>query len=55
MPDDTISIKECRDLREIINSVTAGTMLTRMEYIQIMMVLGSAVERLEREGRVSKE
>lgn len=55
MPDETISISECRNLRAIINSMTAGCFLTKKEYLQIMLILASVGERLEAEGRVSEE
>lgn len=53
MADETISIKECRNLRGIITTVTAGCYLTKNEYLDIMLVLASVAERLEREGRVA--
>jgi hypothetical protein len=55
MADQTISISECRNLRAIINSMTAACFLTEKEYLQIMLILASVGERLEAEGRVSKE
>lgn len=53
--NETIGVKECRDLRATTNTFTAACFLTKAEYIQIMVIYGQVAERLEREGRVTKE
>ena len=52
---ETIGVKECRELRETTNAFTAACFLTKSEYLQIMVIFGQVAERLEREGRVTKE
>lgn len=55
MNEEIIGIKECRELRQYINEFTSGCILTKNEYLAIMMVLGRAADRLEKEGRVIPE
>jgi hypothetical protein len=55
LDEEIIGIKECRDLRLYINEFTRGCILTKNEYLEIMIVLGRAADRLEKEGRVIPE
>lgn len=50
-----IGIKECRDLRMYINEFTKGGVLTKREYLDIMIVLARAADRLEKTGQVIPE
>ena len=50
-----ITIKQCRDLREIITAFTSGCMMTEDEYNDIMLILGRAADRLEKDGRIHNE
>lgn len=52
MNEEIIGIKECRELRQYIHEFTTGCILTKSEYLAIMIVLGRAADRLEKEGRV---
>jgi hypothetical protein len=47
----TISISECRNLREVINMVTMGCILNKKEYIRIMTILYQACDRIEKESK----
>ena len=55
MCEDIIGIKECRELRLYINEFTRGCILTKNEYLAIMLVLGNAADRLEKSGQVIPE
>lgn len=50
-----ITMKQCRDLRLYIKEFTNGCMLTEDEYNAIILILGKAADRLEKEGRVRNE
>lgn len=45
MEENTITIVECRKLREYIRDVTSGCILTRDEYNQIRDIIMGAMER----------
>lgn len=49
MYEDMISIKECRDLRMYIQEFTNGCILTKREYLDIMVVLYRVINRLDKE------
>lgn len=53
MEEDLIGIKECRELRLYMQEFTKACILTKSEYSRIMIVLGEAAERLEREGLIN--
>ena len=53
MIEKTISIKQCRELREAIKVYTSACFLTEQEFLQIMFVLVKAGERMERESAES--
>lgn len=53
MNEKTISIKQCRELREAIKVYTSACFLTEQEYLQIMVVLMKAGERMENESAES--
>lgn len=46
--NQTISMPECRKLREITNILTAGCMITRKEYIRLMVVYDGILKRMEK-------
>lgn len=48
-----ITIKQCRDLRMYVTEFTKGCLLTEDEYNAIMIVLGKAADRLEKEGKIN--
>lgn len=46
---ETISIAECRKLREVMNMLTVAPMLTKQEFISFMVVANRVLNRLEKE------
>ncbi len=48
--DKTITVEECRNLRKVINILTTGPLLKKKEYVRIMVVINSILNRMEREG-----
>lgn len=44
----TISIVEGRKLREITNMLTVGCMITKKEYIRLMVVYDGILKRMEK-------
>lgn len=48
--DKTITVEECRNLRKVINILTTGPLLKKKEYVRIMVVVNSILNRMEREG-----
>lgn len=49
MEERTITIAECRNLREIIHDITSGCFLTENEYSQICNIVIGAVQRCVKE------
>lgn len=45
MEENTITIVECRKLREYIRDITSGCILTRDEYNQIRDIIMGAMQR----------
>lgn len=45
----TITIAECRKLREITNNLTAAPILNRYEYVRLMVIFNQVCDRLEKE------
>lgn len=46
--NETISMSECRKLREITNMLTMGCMITKKEYIRLMVVYDGILKRMEK-------
>ena len=44
---ETITIKECRTLRAVMNDLTAAPVLTRQEYLRFMVEIGHVMKRLD--------
>ncbi len=49
--DKTITVEECRNLRKVINILTTGSLIKKKEYVRIMVVINSILNRMEREGK----
>ena len=45
----TISVAECRNLREIVHNVTVAPILTKYEYVRLMVIFNQVCDRLEKE------
>lgn len=50
MEENTITIVECRKLREYIRDITSGCILTRDEYNQICAIIMGAMQRCVKES-----
>lgn len=48
--NETISISECRNLRQVMNTLTAAPMITKKEYVWFMTVVDGVLKRMESEG-----
>ena len=48
--DKTITVEECRNLRKVINILTTGPLLKKKEYVRIMVVINSILNRMEKVG-----
>lgn len=46
--NETISMTECRKLREITNMLTVGCMITKKEYIRLMVIYYGILKRMEK-------
>lgn len=46
---ETISIVECRNLRQAVNMLTAAPMITKKEYVRLMVVIDGILNRIEKE------
>lgn len=51
--NEPISIAECRQLREVIHMLTMGCLLTKREYIRLMVVINAVLDRMEKEDAES--
>lgn len=47
---ETISIPECRNLRQVMNTLTAAPMITKKEYVRLIAVVDGILKRMESEG-----
>lgn len=47
--NETISISECRNLRQVMNTLTAAPMITKKEYVRFMTVIDGILKRMESE------
>ena len=50
-----ISIAECRKLREIVHNLTAAPILTKYEYLRLMVIFNQVCDRLEKEEVTANE
>lgn len=46
----TISVAECRNLRKVVDTVTAAPILTKYEYVRLMVIFNQVCDRLEKEA-----
>lgn len=51
--NEHISIPECRQLREVIQMLTVAPLLTKREYIRLMVVINDILTRMEKEDAES--
>lgn len=51
--NEHISIPECRQLRKVIQMLTVAPLLTKREYIRLMVVINDILERMEKEDAES--
>ena len=51
--NEPITIPECRQLREVIHMLTVAPLLTKREYIRLMVVINDILERMEKEDAES--
>lgn len=47
---ETITIAECRNLRQAIHMLTVAPLITKQEYIRLMIVIENILNRMEKEG-----
>lgn len=47
--NETISISECRNLRQVMNTLTAAPMITKKEHVRFMTVVDGILKRMESE------
>lgn len=48
--NETISVSDCRKLREVFRTLTSAPVITKKELNEIMRVVQKILERLEKEG-----
>lgn len=48
---ETISIVECRNLRQAVNMLTAAPMITKKEYVRLIAVIDGILNRMEKEEK----
>lgn len=46
--NELIGIEECRNLRQIINTLTCAPLLTKKEYISFIAVANRVLDRMEK-------
>lgn len=49
--DKTITVEECRILRQAVNALTIAPMLKKREYVRLIVVINGILKRMEREGK----
>lgn len=52
--NETIGISECRNLRQVMNTLTAAPMITKKEYVRFMTVVDGVLKRMESEAGESE-
>lgn len=45
---EIISIAECRQLRQVMNMLTSAPMLTKEEYVRLMVQVNKILDRMEK-------
>ena len=48
--DELITMADCRKLREIIHTLTSAPMLTKQEYLRLIVTIEHILERIENES-----
>ena len=46
---ETISMAECRQLRQVMNTLTSAPVLTKKEYVNLMIQVNKILDRMEKE------
>lgn len=46
---ETITIAECRNLRQAVNMLTAAPLITKKEYVRLVVVIDSILNRMEKD------
>lgn len=46
--EETISIAECRKLREVVQALTVAPIITKKEYVRLMVVFDQILNRMEK-------
>lgn len=47
---ETITIAECRNLRKAVNMLTAAPLITKKEYVRLMVVIDYILNRMEEDS-----
>jgi len=50
---ELITILECRKLREVVNTLTIAPLITKREYVRLMVVINDILKRMEEEDAES--
>lgn len=53
--NELISVAECRKLREIVRILTMGPFIKKKEFIRLMVIFNSILNRMENEEVIQKE
>ena len=48
---ETITTSECRNLRRVMNVLTVAPVITKKEYLRLMVVIDAMLSRREKEGQ----
>lgn len=48
--NETISVPECRNLRQMMTTLTMAPVLTKREYVRFCTLINQVCDRLEKEG-----
>ena len=48
--NELISISECRNIRQMMTTLTAAPILTKREYVRFCTLINQVCDRLEKEG-----
>ena len=51
--NEPVSITECRKLREVIQMLTIAPLITKGEYVRLMVVIDGILGRMEKEDAES--
>ena len=50
---ELITIPECRKIREAVNTLTIAPLITKGEYVRLMVVINDILKRMEKEDAES--